>query len=89
MNILQITNYECASMSANDNTGINRVVTALSTYFVQTGGDTCFNAYFNANPRGLSEVFSAGLQLTLPLNEGELQEFLIVNRIDFMKMFKK
>lgn len=82
MNILQITNYECASASANDNTGINRVVTALSTYFVHTGGDTCFNAYFNANPRGLSEVFSAGLQLTLPLNEGELQSFLIANHID-------
>lgn len=82
MNILQITNYECASASANDNTGINRVVTALSTYFVHTGGDTCFNAYFNANPRGLSEVFSAGLQLTLPLNEDELQSFLIANQID-------
>lgn len=68
-------------MSANDNTGINRVVTALSTYFVQAG-DTCFNAYFNANPRGLSEVFSAGLQLTLPLNEDELQSFLIANQID-------
>lgn len=82
MNILQITNYECASMSANDNTGINRVVTALSTYFVHSGGDNCFNAYFNANPRGLSEVFSAGLQLTLPLNEDEFQNFLIANHID-------
>ncbi|MCQ2323851.1 MAG: glycosyltransferase [Paludibacteraceae bacterium] len=81
MNILQITNYECASASANDNTGINRVVTALSTYFVQVG-DTCFNAYFNANSRGLSEVFSAGLQLALPLNEDELRSFLTTNQID-------
>lgn len=82
MNILQITNYECASMSANDNTGINRVVTALSSYFVHTAGYTCYNAYFNANPKGLSEVFSAGLQLALPLNEDEFRSFLIVNQID-------
>ena len=81
MNILQITNYECASASANDNTGINRVVTALSTYFVQAG-DTCFNAYFEVNPNGLSKVFSAGLQLTLPLNQDELRSFLIANQID-------
>lgn len=82
MNILQITNYECASMNANDNTGINRVVTALNTYFIHAGGDTCYNAYFEANPRGLSKAFSAGLQLTLPLNQDELRSFLIANQID-------
>ncbi len=82
MNILQITNFECAPLSANDNTGINRVVTALSTYFVHSGGDTCFNAYFNVNPRGLSEVFSAGLQLTLPFHEEELKGFLVENKIE-------
>ncbi len=82
MNILQITNYECASMSANDNTGINRVVTALNDHYVNSYHDTSFNAYFMKNPKGLSEVFTKGMQLRIPLNEEELSDFIVDNKID-------
>lgn len=84
MNILQITNYECASMSVNDNTGINRVVTALNTYYVNTYHDTCFNAYYNENSNGLSEIFAKGIKLTSPLNEDDFRSFITENLINVM-----
>lgn len=83
MNILQITNYCCASMSANDNTGINRVVTALSEHYVSSYGYRCFNAYYCENPSGLSEGFEDGLKITIPLDADRFRGFLTGNEIDF------
>ena len=84
MNILQITNYQCASMSANDNTGINRVVTALSNYYVTSCGNVCYNAYYQKNPSGQAELFSNGLQLTIPLATDVFKRFLTDNGIDII-----
>ena len=83
LNILQITNYCCASMSANDNTGINRVVTALSEHYVSSYGYRCFNAYYCENPSGLSEGFEDGLKITIPLDADRFRGFLTGNEIDF------
>lgn len=86
MNILQITNAQCAPMSANDNTGINRVVSALSTYYANSLHHTCFHAYFQENPRGQLESFTKGMKLTIPIQEQEFRTFLMANRIDIMVM---
>lgn len=84
MNILQITNYCCASLSVNDNTGINRVVTALCGHFTTSYGYNCFNAYYWENPYGLSEVFKKGLLLSIPLNIDSFRLFLTDNDIDLI-----
>lgn len=86
MNILQVTNAQCAPMSANDNTGINRVVSALSNYYANSLHYTCFHAYFQENPRGQLEAFTKGIKLTIPVQEQEFKDFLMANQIEIMVM---
>lgn len=86
MNLLQVTNAQCAPMSANDNTGINRVVSALSNYYANSLQYKCYHAYFQENPRGQLESFTEGMKLTIPIKEQELRDFLVKNKIDVMVM---
>lgn len=86
MNILQVNNAQCAPMSANDNTGINRVVSALTNYYTNSLQYKCYHAYFQENPRGQLESFTEGMKLTIPINEQEFRDFLVKNKIDVMVM---
>ena len=84
MNILQITNYGCAPLSANDNTGINRVVTALCGHFLSAYDYNCFNAYYTENPSGLSESFKGGMKMDYPFDNEAFRRYLTENQIDIV-----
>lgn len=86
MNILQVNNANCAPESANDNTGINRVVTTLCKYYVLNQKDTCHIAYYRENRLGQSEFFTSGFHLKIPLQKEEFANYLRSNDIDVIQV---
>jgi len=79
MNVLQITNTVCSD--SNQPTGVNRVVTQLSEYWVDSFHDQNYQAYF-CEDGGISPLFKASYLLSNPLDDTSFEAFLIENQID-------
>ena len=85
MNILQVTNSVCAAAEVNQLSGLYRVVTQLSRFFVCQCGDVCFNAYLYDGHLKRAEYFSDGILLDAP-DFSKFSAFLKENKINIVQI---
>lgn len=83
MRIVQITNSVCAAAEVNQLSGLYRVVTQLSRFFVYQCGDVCFNGYLYDDHLKRADYFSDGILLDAP-DFPKFSAFLKENSIDII-----
>lgn len=83
MRIVQITNSVCAAAEENQLSGLYRVVTQLSQFFVCKCSDVCFNAYLYSDHLKRAEYFSDGVLLDAS-DFSKFSAFLKENGIDII-----
>ena len=85
MIILQITNLVCASAEVNQLSGVYRVVTQLSQFYVRQCGDVCFNGFLMDNHLKRADCFSKGILLDTPCFS-IFSSFLKENSVDIVQI---